>query len=111
MRTSQSSRVGGRPTTRPGDRSRPGVGKRILVQEAEASAGTTAAPVTARGTGGGQVLPAAFRFCATKFGSNLGSNFVLRREVMNIKDPHVVMLEPFNEVTDGMVDEFEHLSR
>jgi len=38
---------------------------------------------------------------------------MLRREVMNIKDPHVVMLKPFNEVFEGTFDEFEfpNLSR
>jgi hypothetical protein len=79
MRTSQASRGtnldGGR--TNPSQPGGPGVGKRTLVQEAEASHGV-AAPATPGATGGGQPLPAAFRArMEPAFGADFSSVRVL----------------------------------
>lgn len=58
MRLTQGSKVGGGPTTRSEEPVQPGIGKRTLVQDAQARA---AAHPPGRTAGGGQALPDAFR--------------------------------------------------
>lgn len=71
MRLSQVSKVGGGPTTRPGEPVQPGVGKRTLVQDVEAR---TAARPLDRAPTQGDALPASFQLQMERaFGADFGA--------------------------------------